>query len=61
MRLALLIILRISWTEKLGGGADDRAVVLVSAAESASGSILPPFSVAISPALLLGLILGEKG
>ena len=39
MRLALLIILRVSWTEKLGGGGDDRAVVLVSAAESTSGNI----------------------
>lgn len=38
MSLALLIILRISWTEKLGGGSDDRTVVLVSAAESTSGS-----------------------
>ena len=27
MSLALLIILRISWTEKLGGGGDDRTVV----------------------------------
>ena len=59
MRLALLIILRISWTEKLGGGGDDKAVVLVSAAESTSGNILSPFSVAISPTLLLGLIPGE--
>lgn len=43
------------WTEKLGGGGDDRAVVLVFTAEGTSGSILPPFSVVIPLALLLDL------
>lgn len=59
-RTALLITLRL-WIEKLGGVGDDRAGVLDCATESPSGSVLPPFSVAISPAFLLGLISGEEG